>query len=567
MRTLPFAGNWSRGLSVGTASLREPVAFAVDPEIENVHLVWAQKGVYGIDIHYALVDKEAGILVSEQLQSGLFLPRSFRLLVTPQGQVHVLTHAKSNKDGKLGVYHLRVSPEGKLLGSSELITPSGEDVEGYDAILNSDGQISMAWSIDPTTGGGLYFRTIALGNDASGQDEILQINDTGQQPSMILDQSGMLHLLWYYDDPRRSVRDIHYAHFPNAEMTATEGSIIADIKNNDSLNYSSPVIGYDDGHIYVLWQRENVAGLKAGTAQTMVSSFPKGKPEQAVIREIYIPPEADNSAAVSQHQLEYTPLSAEILASPGSPYVIYPAPVSDEAPALPVLLSARTSYRLLEEMHPVMAVLADGVQIGAMQVARSSDFIHFPVGVKDAVGDVYAVWVEFQGGGKYAVFLSTTSPDWKSGVLQLSARDVTSDVSRELAFGALTAVALTPMAVIILLLPFVWIVILALLGRTQELNQGGGRIQFIVAVVIYYVTKTAAFAPVLGSPLLLESTSGALASILVLAMPVLILALAAAGLAVYYRKADPPGLAVGFFIFAIIDIILTLLIYAPAIYE
>ena len=94
--------------------------------------------------------------------------------------------------------------------------------------------------------------------------------------------------------------------------------------------------------------------------------------------------------------------------------------------------------------------------------------------------------------------------------MRTTARDVSSDVSRELAFGLLTVITLIPMTLFVFLLSFFWIVILLLLGRAQNLNTRGGRFQFGVAVVIFYVIKTAAFAPLLRSPSLLQNDVTAL---------------------------------------------------------
>ena len=124
-----------------------------------------------------------------------------------------------------------------------------------------------------------------------------------------------------------------------------------------------------------------------------------------------------------------------------------------------------------EVMQPVMAVLVDGVQVGFVPVARTDYLSYFPVGVRDAQENVYSVWLDFRGGGRYPVYLSSTSPEWKSGILQTSASDVAVDVSRELAFGLLAIVVLIPMILLIFLLPLSWIVILLLLGRAQNLKQ------------------------------------------------------------------------------------------------
>ena len=564
VRSQPLNSIWARGLSVGTANLREPATLQVDPRSQYAHLVWAQKGDYGTDIHYALIDRESGIRVSENLQSGLFLPRSFRLFVTSQGQIHLLTRAKSNKDGISGVYHLQISQTGELIEQPMMITPPDQSVEVYDAVMLPDGQVSLIWESSRETGGGLYHRQMVLNNDSGG--DIVKINATGQGPSMALDETGVMHLLWHYNDAGRRVREIYYASFPNAEVRASDGSALTTHGRSESASYSQPVVGYDDGHIYVFWHSEIVAGLEAGIGKTIFAAFPMGHPQQVVTREILIPDMAGESISTSTGEVPYLPVSPEMIAM-SSGYVIYPSPISSGASELLLLVSAKTTYRMQEAMHPVMAVLVDGTQVGYAPVARTDYLSYFPVGVRDEQGNAYSVWLDYRGGGRYPVYLSSTSPEWKSGILQTNARDVTLDVSRELAFGLLAVVVLIPMIVLIFLLPLSWIIILLLLGRAQNLYTRSGRIEFGVAIVIFYVTKTAAFAPLLSSPSLLRTMPQPWAGILMFALPALIFAVAAIPTVIYVRRADPPGLISGFFLFAIIDLLLTVLVYGPTLYS
>ena len=570
-RTQPIETDWSRGLVVGTANLREPVTSVLDDQGQAMHLVWAQKGEYGIDIHYALVDREDGIQVSEQLQAGLFLPRSFQIFVTPEGQVHVLTHAKSNKDGVSGVYHLRVSENGELIGRPELVTPPVQTVESYDAAMLPNGRIALVWESARETGGGLFHRVLNTDSEAAVSGAVRQLNPvgqlnpTGRSPSLAIDQTNTLHLIWHFDVHERSERDIYYAQFANAEMQASEGSVVTIHVLNDSEDLSRSVIGYDDGHIYVFWHSDVVGGNQAGTGNSYFIAFPKGHPQQEERTKILIPDVVSEATTAPQNGLSYNPVSPEMLLS-GSSYVIYPSPISSDASELPLLVTANMTYRLQEEMQPMMAVLVVGAQVGHAPVARTDRISFFPTGVRDEDGAAYAVWIDFRGGGQYPIFLASTSPEWKAGTLQATARDIVSDVSRELAFGMLTVVVLIPMILLIFLLPLSWIVILLLLGRVQDMNTRGGRIQFGVAIVIFYVTKTTAFVALLSSPSLLRTMPQPWASIMLVALPALIFTTAAIPTAIYVRKGDPPGLLTSFFIFVVTDLFLTVLIYGPSLY-
>jgi len=548
---------------VGTANLREPAAITVGRQGQEMHLIWAQKGDYGTDIHYARVDREFGVLVSENLQSGLFLPRSYRLFVTPRGQIHLLTLAKSNKDGVRGVYHLPISDKGELLAGPELITPPDQSVEAYDAVMLPDGQASLIWESSRETGGGLYQRTLGLGAPASA--DVVAINATGQGPSLALDETGVLHLIWYVDDGRRGVRDIFYADFPQAAVGPSDGFLLTTYGRSDSASYSRPVVGYDDGHIYIFWHSEIVAGMEAGTGKTLFLAFPRERPQAVALHEILIPDLAGKGAPASRDGW-YAPISSDMVLVSSS-YVIYPSPISSAAPELPLLLSAKMTYRMQEAMQPVMAMLVDGVQVGYAPVTRTDYLSYFPVGVRDDMKNAYSVWLDYRGGGRYPVYLSATSPEWKVGALRVATKDVALDVSRELAFGLLAVIVLSPMTLLIFLLPLSWIIILLLLGRASNLHTRAGRIEFGVAIALFYVAKAAAFAPLLRSPSLLQTMPQPWTSFFTFALPVLIFAIAAIPLVIYVRRADPPGLPAAFFLFAITDLLLTVLIYGPTLYS
>jgi len=562
-RSQPLDSIWSRGLSVGISNLREPAAITVADQGRKAHLIWGQKGDYGTDIHYTRIDRESGVELSENLQSGLFLPRSYRLFVTPRGQVHLLTLAKSNKDGVSGVYHLQISDNAELVSRPKLVTPPDHSVEAYGAVMLPDGQASLVWESSRETGGGLYQRKMDWGNDAIG-DDIVMVNASGKGPSLALGETGVLHLIWYVDDGKRGVREIFYADFPQAMVETSDGLLLTTFGRSDSASYSRPVIGYDDSHIYVFWHSKIVAGMEAGTGKTLFLAFPKERPQAGDLHEILIP-DLPGMIAPASNGKWYAPISPG-MALVSSSYVIYPSPISSTAPELPLLLSAKMTYRMQEAMQPMMAVLTDGVQVGYAPVARTDHLSYFPVGVRDGMKDAYSVWLDYRGGGHYPVYLSATSPEWKAGALRISGRAITTDVSRELAFGLLAVVALTPMLLLILLLPLAWIVILLLLGRAEHLDTRNGRIELGVAIAIFYVTKIAAFLSLFGSPSLLRTMPQTWASVFLVVLPVSIFLIASISLWAYVRRADPPGLPTGFFLFAITDLTLTALVYGPTLY-
>lgn len=557
--------SWSRGLSIGAGNLREPAALLLDPGGEALHVVRGKRGDNGIDIHYALVDRDRGVLISEQLDAGLFLPRDLHLFLSPTGDLHILTRARPGSEGVDGLYHLALTPEGKLDALPQLLTPINQIVENFDAAQLNDGRVAVVWEAAHETGGGLYAGLLDIDKRVVAPATYIPIVENGQGPSLAWDEvENRLYLLWY-DASELGERAIHYASYDGGELMPDEGMIVHEFGTSDRITYSAPVMGFDDGHIYAFWSREIMGGLGVGTAETRYIAFAKTVPAETPSRSVQIPLVPPESGVQHESHLTYTPASRN-LGGLRSSYVIFPSPVNGHSGELPLFVSSQSSYRMQEEVQPVMAVFADGDQVGYEYIGRSDHTSYFPVGVRDGEGWLYAVWLDLMVGGNYEVLVSSTAPAWRSGILQTTSQDVAGDVAGELSFGLLATVALVPVVLIILALPFVWLVILLLLGKAEELNTRAGRIQFLIAVAVYLVTKTLAFAPLLASPALLRSAPPAYTGLFTLLLPLAILVLSGAAFWLYTRRADHPGLILGFFIFSVTDVLLSTVIYGPALY-
>ncbi len=564
-RTLPLETTWGRGLLVGTGHLREPVAIAVDPDGSRVHLVWAQKGEQGIDIHTAQIQRDAGLVAEAQLNAGLFLPRSFRLFLLPSGEMRLFTLARPVKDALPGVFYLPLSSEGELLARPQRITPEGWGVVSYDASLNGEA-VELAWEADEDAGRGIFYQRLNDLEREPSASKPIRLTERGQGPSLILEPSGGWHLLWH-DDRDLGDRLILYAALDPANIGPVEGAVLRRHGRSEGVKFSSPRLAMDNDYLYAFWHQEFFSGLAAGTAATSVISFPKGHPDQSRLFEVAIP-DAIPAAEAWPEGADYIPIASDDAVAFRSPYVIDPSALRTESPTdrVILLMSAKLTYRLKSEMQPVMVVLKGGDQVGYAPIARTRFLSQFPVGAGDRNAAFYAAWSDFRGAGQYLVFVSSTSAAWQKGVLQLTGQDALQDILGEIGFGLLAAGGLIPMLVFVLGLPLVLLALLALTGWDRSLQTRAGRIQLVAGMVIYYIIKLAAFAPALTSPTLVRPLSPLLATLALIFLPFFIFLVAAAGMALYIRRSDNPGLITSFFIFAIIDLPLTAIVYAPAFY-
>ncbi len=565
-RTLPLNSIWGRGMLVGEGHMREPVAMAVAPDGSRMHLVWPREEDRGTDLYYAQVDGVQGVVAEGQLHSGLFLPRELHLFLLPDGDLWLLTRAKANKKAFSGVYWLQLSATGALQAPPQLLTPEDQEVASFDAAFRAPDVIELVWERSGDEGGGIYQQRLTVRAGEGEMSKPTLLVEEGEGPSLAMEPAGSLHLLWRQDRTEEGDRLIYYAPIDVDATGPVTGTLLLRHGRNVGVRSSSPKLAYDDGHFYVFWDQEFFSGLAAGTASTMVVSFPKGQPEQILKYEIAIPETISEGENWTEGQ--YLPVTSDDNAAFRSAYVIFPSAMttSGQRDRLILLMSAKLTYRFKSEMQPVMAVLQDGVQVGYMPIARSNYFSLYPVGAEDDEGRYYAAWNDYRGPGKYLIFFSSTSKAWQTGVLALKREDVTQDIVSEFGFGLLAAGGLIPMLLFVLVLPLVLLGTMALIGQDRSLDTRTGRIQLIVAMVIYYVIKVVAFAPVLTSATFVRFLTPFWSMLMLVLVPVLIFLIALAAMMLYIKRADPPGMITSFFIFAVIDLILTAIIYAPAFY-
>jgi hypothetical protein len=558
---------WSRGMLVGTAHLQEPAAMAVTADGETIHLVWGTRQEGRIDLHLAQIDRQRGVTRTVDLGTGLFLPRRYRLFLLPDGELRLLTLARPDKAGTPGVFYMRLWADGALLGPAQRITPPEMAVASYDAVMRPEGVIELAWERASEADRTIHARQLrALEAPAPQMDAPRLLAAQAQGPSLYLEPSGALHLLWYQDRELEGDRLIFYAPVDAATDGPLAGVRIKRHGRASGVRFSSPLLAGDEGHLYAFWHLERLAGLSAGTATVTVVAFPKGAPQQAREFDLVIPealPEREDWTG----QGFLIRLTPEDVGVRRSGYVLDPRPLAmEEGPTLFLVMTAELSYRMKSRMQPVLAALADGTQVGYAPIARTRFISSRPVGAGDGGGNLFASWYDFRGGGKYLVYLATTSVAWRRGAMQLTRQTLMNDLAEELGFGLLAASAFTPMLLFIVGLPLALLGLLALTGRDRKLNERRGRWQLLAALGVYNIVKFLAFASVLTQPTLLRPLPQAWAMPLMVLIPLGIFLVAAGVMLLYIRRADNPGPITSFLLFALIDLPLTAIIYAPAFY-
>ena len=143
-KTMHITGDWSRGLRVGLANMRESLTMDIGPDI---YLAWPQRSEEGISVYYAHLDNRGKTLDGKIVETGLFFPRSYHLLRDPGGQNHLFVRASTGSGENNSVYHTLLSDEGDMLSQPLVLTPPAHDVEAYDLAMDSNGDFALDLAI------------------------------------------------------------------------------------------------------------------------------------------------------------------------------------------------------------------------------------------------------------------------------------------------------------------------------------------------------------------------------------------------------------------------------------
>jgi hypothetical protein len=216
-------------------------------------------------------------------------------------------------------------------------------------------------------------------------------------------------------------------------------------------------------------------------------------------------------------------------------------------------------------MQLVMAVFTEGEMMGYQLAAKTGSISLRPSLVADPASNLHLAWFDAAGFGRYGVYYASTSPLVKASLDRTSPQDVLLKAA-DLALGMLSGVALLPFVVLWLFLPLLWLVLFYVFVGEDELELGRVKAALGMAIALYMGVKLLLLPSSLLYAPFLDPVPPQLSSALVSGVPLLILALALAAIYAYTRRAERATLFPAFLIFAVIDTLLSLAIYAPGIF-
>jgi hypothetical protein len=556
-RTDKPSEDWSRGLFLGTTIIKQPVALQVDAN-EQAHLIWCGSVAdEGDTLHYVRLNEQGQIVINEPLAIDAPHARHPQLLVDRENQLHLAW--LSRVEGQDILYHALIDPNGQPTTPIPL-SRAEENVSSFQMYLSAEGKIAFIWSsqLEDEPEGIFHF---AL-HDTSPPTLLIP---QGIDPFVLVDESGTTHLTWLYERGYLS-RDLYYATLEGTQIAPGGGQKLGDFEFAESAIYRGPVIGADSHHIYVIWTIQNLGGgLTPTAAFAYYVSFEPGKPALVNPRTIGLPPDAMPSYTDHTSPYGYSELA---LVAPGysSDFVNAPTTVQRQESELPVAFSLMVQSTAESMMQLAMAVLSEGELVGYQLASDTSSASVLSTMVADADASLHLAWLDTAGFRQYDVYYASTAPQVKAWLDRTSPDDVVLRVAH-LIWGIVSGIGLVPIVAIWNLPPIIWLILFYMVSGQEELDQIGAKLGMLVTIIIYVASKLL-FLPGLsaGTPFLYQVSSGTTAT-LTTAVPVAMLILALGAIYLYARRSDRASIFKAYLIFAIADGLLTIVLYAPQLFN
>ena len=563
--------DWSRGLRLGQTGLRQPVALQVDAN-RHVHMVWNDLGLPS-RLRYVHLGREGHVLLNEQLDIDQPNLRRPQLLVDGRNRLHLAW--LSRQEGVQKLYHTLVGPDGQT-GAWMPVSNENRDVTGFQMYLAPGGEAAFVWAEKRDDGGSTIVHVLAQEPSTA-----VTLVKGGIDPYVLADGMGTVHLIWLTENAL-TARTIYYAELVDAlrpGLRPAYGQKLADFVFPEGGTYYGPVLGVDERNVYVIWSVQNLGGgLTPTSAFSFYVTFQVGAYEQSgaavpQTRSLGIPDDVQPGYKKRPHApggygfTELAPLSDG--ASGGSEFVNTPATASSQRSELSVALSVLTSSRADSQIRLATAILQEGEPVGYQLASKSLTASLMPSIAADGhIGDggqevgLHLAWLDTAGFREFDVYYATTAPEARRWLDRTSTDDLVMRAAA-LVFGVLSGLGLLPIAGIWTFPAMVCVVLFFILTGEEEMTRTRTKVGFALAIVLYVSVKILLLPGLyVGTPFLHQVPPG-WAIVLGIAVPTLILGMALAAVYIYARRAARATIFAAYLVFALVDVVLTLVLYSP----
>lgn len=487
----------------------------------------------------------------------LGIPSKPALVVSEIG-LHVLYLS----DGR--VHHLLVDRDGEILKLPAQL-PGPESAVDYSVAGGPEGQISI-WSTGDEDSPGLFAAEL----DA---ERPVVIDPADARVSIAYDAQGNLHATWIEMRPGSGPQPILYAVYANGRLNSGSVTEIAAPRLSGAAHLTGPVLGISRSRAYIAWTVAYFSGEQAGTSQGYYVHFPLGDPEAASLPTVAFAPES--------YDLEYDTMPDQNLLTgprvlldpdrqPGTGYlarILSPVSAGEEV-VFPI--ESVLDYLLRKSEAQVSALYMRQGRVHSYQLlsftsASSSN----PYLSGDHDGYLYLTWLEKGAAPGWAVYFASTAPKYVEELAPLTLDDA-ARLGAETVFGLLSGALLFPFAFIWIMPAFVVLLIgTRMLPRGDDFPTLGSLTALILTISTLWLIKIAFLPDMLEyAPFSawLPFISEEQATLIRGMGPWGILAVGLGGAALWSRRGSSPTTLAFGIVYLLIDGVLTMALYAVAIY-
>ncbi|MCP4541383.1 MAG: hypothetical protein GY832_29995 [Chloroflexi bacterium] len=562
-RSEKSTGDWSRGLLLGRTDIKQPVSLQVDSN-KHAHLVWCEIVDGGDSIlNYARLNEQGQVLVNASMGIDLPNPRKAQLLIDSEDNLHMAWLSRSG--GQQGLYHTLIDQDGQPTPSQDaplLLSREEEDIDSFQMYLSVEGKTSFVWNsqLEANNEKGIFHLVL---HDAS--PTLLIPN--GIEPFVLVDNTGTIHLTWLYQKGLLG-RDVYYATLEGSQIAPEGGNKLTDFELGEGAVSHGPIIGADTNNIYVIWAVQNLGGgLTPTAAFAYYVSFELGKPMLTNSHSVRlptntVPPYTEYASPYSYNQLVLLP--SQVFG--GSDFTNAPSTVQSQETELPVTFSLMVASTSKTTMQLVTLVMSEGEPIGYQFASNTKNASVRSTMVTDADSNLHMAWIDTAGFRQYDIYYASTSPEVKMWLDRTSGDDLVLNAAN-LIWGIISGIGLMPIVAIWNFPSLIWIVLFHIFSGREYLDQLATKIGMFVSIIIYVASKLFLLPGLSEGTPFLYQVPGSLTTIIALAIPAIILLVSIGAIYIYTRRSERATIFKAYLVFALVDGISTVILYAPGLFN
>jgi hypothetical protein len=561
-RSERVGSGWSRGESLGQATLNTQVGMAVSPQGDQVALAWVREDRSSSQdkLHLVELNRAGEVRVDRDVEIETDRPEQVQIWLGQEGALH-LFWLDGPRDARRLLY-VQIDATGTPAASPAILSVFGASVDSYALEQDERGQIEAFWASREGQSTGIFRTRISPDGQVGTERQVL--NSQGFAPTVRMDRDGRIHIVWY-EEPGFNEYTLRYAIYDAARGSLGPVTDLASFPTGIGLAAHRPGLGLTNTDIYVFWSLERRGGGRTlPMAESYWLSFPIGQADRASRpRDVNVPsvnhPEHNTKAGGFNTGNWVLPMEDTLPAT----FVYLPATTRGQRETLPVAFSVELEGRTESIIQIILTLWAKGHMEGYQVAARTRSTSLRPVLIADQGENLHLAWIETAGFGRYDVFYASTSPEARANLDRIMLSDMGAAMMN-LAWGVAQAISFLPIALVWAFLPLLVVSVYAFIRAEDDMARKGPRAALIIAIVLYAAFKYLFRPNWLAALPLPRGTPKNLAAVIIYVAPLIISILAGLATWFYVKRREAAFLFPTLAVFVGTDILLTLLIYVPS---